>query len=835
MAVDFWTPDQWRRISAVLDRIMELPLTEREVQLAEVCGDDPQLIREVREFLAAAERSEGYMEQSAGEAAAGLIAEAARSWQPESRLGQKLGPYELTGILGEGGMGVVYAARRSDGQYEAEVAIKLMLSISADHPLRDRFLAERQILARLDHPGVARLFDGGLDDDGHPYIVMEKVEGKTLLAHCEDAELDQRLDLFGEVCAVVDAAHRRLVLHCDLKPSNILVTAEGDLKLLDFGLARWLDPEAGGQRADTAARLKMYTPGYASPEQLRGEALSTASDVYALGVLLRDLVTGPHPRAGQSLGDLDNIIARATADIAEERYGTAHELAEDLRRYRERLPVEATPSTPWYRLRCLVNRNRGATAVLMVIFALVTTGVAATVWQARIAAAERDVAQQEAARSAAVTEFLVGLFETSDPATNKGADISAREVLDRGVAEIAALADQPDLQAQLRYVMAEVFYKLGEYEQAVELYAACLETRVALHGATSYEATDTRLALGVALLEAGNHDRAAEELQDCLDTRRLMAATEPSFLAMPIRALARLRTDQRDYVAAVALFEEAEALDPAAASVEMADLGRNHNNFAVALNGIGRHAAADTAFALAEKAYGLALDPDHPHYGALYSNWGLAVGVLGDDVRSEELHRRALDLRRKLKHNRVDIGVSLINLGNLLVKMNRAGEAVPLLEEAIAIQREAFGTNHVYVGAAIINLGLARLNMGEPALAENHFREGHRIFIEVFGADNPAVAIALTRRAQAARAAGDLDRALDLLDKSVATHRPRLPSYRNRFAETLYERGTLLEALGRVDEARTDLQETVAIFSEMFAPDHPRLLAAREALADLPD
>lgn len=827
-----WSPDRWQRINAVLDAVMDLSEAERTAQIEKMCGEDDQLAREVLEFLAEAERSNGFMEKSAGETAASLVAHSTESWQPESRLGQNLGPYELTEILGEGGMGVVYGARRSDGQYDAEVAIKLMLAISADHPLRAHFLAERQILARLDHPGIASLFDGGLDPEGHPYIVMEKVVGCTLLEHCAQADLTERLDLFIEVCSVVAAAHRRMVLHCDLKPSNILVTAEGDLKLLDFGLARWLDNEKEG--ADAELRLKMYTPGYASPEQLNGEPLSTASDVYSLGVLLRELIDGPHRWTKHLQGDLGNILAQATAESPGERYGTADELATDLRRYQDRLPVRATPPTLWYRFGKLVDRNRGATVALALVAALITTGVTATLWQARIAATERDVARLEAAHSAAVTDFLVGLFESSDPVTNKGADVTAREVLEQGATQIAGLAGQPALQAQLQYVMADVFFNLGEFDQATALYRASLENRIQNSGSQSRDATNTQLALGVSLLEAGQHEEAEEQLQACLEARRNQISADPTWVSMPLRALARLRCEQMQYVEAVAIFEEARALEPAATAVATDDLGRYYNNFAVALKNVGRLAEADSTYGLAEQAYLQTLPAHHPHFAALYNNWALVVNELDQNSRAEILHRRALDFRRQLKHNRVDIGISLINLGNLLVNMDRADEAVPLLEEAVMIQREAFGTKHLYVGAAIINLGLARLSQGEAALAAAQFREGYDIFVEVFGTDNPAVAIALARRAQAARALGNPEQALALLEQSITTHRPHLPTYRVRFADSVFLRGQVFTELDRVDEARSDLQEAAEIFRDIYDADHAQNVAAQQALAALP-
>jgi serine/threonine-protein kinase len=378
---------RWQRLDAILDAVLDLPAAAREQRVRALCADDPDLAAEALRFLADADAAADFLERPAGETAADLVAQAVGRDAPEARLGQRLGAWELTGILGEGGMGVVYAARRADGQYEAEAAVKLMLSLDPHSPLRRRLLEERQILARLDDPRIARLLDGGLSGDGHPYLVMERVEGRTLLEHCaaEGLDLRRRVALFGEVCGAVHAAHRRLVLHCDLKPSNILVTPRGELKLLDFGIARSLADRGGG--ADGGGAVRLLTPGYASPEQQAGASLTTASDVYGLGVLLHELVTGRRPGDGEApRGDLGAIMARALAPDPDDRYGTVGDLSDELLRWRRGLPVEAVPDTFAYRLRRRVARNRLATVALAAVTVAVLGGGAVAAWQARIAA-----------------------------------------------------------------------------------------------------------------------------------------------------------------------------------------------------------------------------------------------------------------------------------------------------------------------------------------------------------------------------------------------------------------------------------------------------------------
>jgi tetratricopeptide (TPR) repeat protein len=402
------TPQRWQRLEALYDQAAELPPQERTRFLDEECHGDEDLRRELTAML----RDAGSGFTNAVEHGAAAVAADPDTWS-----GRRVGPYRILRMIGQGGMGAVFLADRDDDQYRKEVAVKTLKFEASDSFTLARFRHERQILAGLEHPNIARLLDGGANEQGTPYLVMEYVAGIPLTDYCRDRQLsiENRLRLFRQVCAAVHHAHQNLIVHRDIKPGNILVTAEGMPKLLDFGIAKLLDPSAGTPESgmQTATGMCLLTPDYASPEQVRGEAISTATDIYSLGVVLYELLTGKRPHALQNYdaaeiarvicetevqrpsttgnrrlrGDLDNIVLKALHKEPARRYSSVEQLSEDIRRYLEGLPVLARPDTFAYRAGKFVRRNRlGLAAVAALILAL-TGGVVSSLHQARIAQA----------------------------------------------------------------------------------------------------------------------------------------------------------------------------------------------------------------------------------------------------------------------------------------------------------------------------------------------------------------------------------------------------------------------------------------------------------------
>ena len=509
-------PDRWQQVKALFEAAQKRDPAMRDAFLNKRCAGDPDLLEEVRSLLQAHE-AEGPVERAMDRMNTSLHQRPSGSFE-----GWRIGPYKLVDELGHGGMGRVFLAERADGQFDQEVALKL-LSIAFPAPeATERFLAERQILATLRHPHIARLLDGGVTEGGQPYFVMERIEGRRIDTYCDAHQLSvrERLRLVLDVCDAVQYAHQKLVVHRDLKPANILVTEEGQVKLLDFGIAKLLDPEAMRIQTDPATRTGQHpmTPDYASPEQVRGADVTTASDVYQLGIVLYELLTGRRPysvedqtpseveriiceeepappsaavnrpddvsRTGSSpaelrktlRGDLDTIVMKALRKEPDRRYDSAEQLAGDLRRFLGGHPVSAHPDRWTYRAGKFVRRHRGGVAAAAVIvLLLIGYGVTIT-WHSQRTQAALDRAQREAQQSEQVTDFLVGLFERAEPyqaagpAARLGDTLTTRELLDQGAARARReLSDQPEVQATMMHTLGRIYRQRGHHDEAASL------------------------------------------------------------------------------------------------------------------------------------------------------------------------------------------------------------------------------------------------------------------------------------------------------------------------------------------------------------------------------
>ena len=546
--------DRWGRIQELFDAALALEGAERQRFLEDACGADTALLADVAGLLDAERRagSDAFITAAVAAAARDLADARAASW-----VGRAVGPYRLLRELARGGMGTVYLAERADAAYEAQVAIKFVRGAVAGSELVRRFLAERQILADLGHPNIARLVDGGATDDGTPYLVMERIEGEPIDAYCARHALGvrQRLELFCQVCDAVHHAHRHLVVHRDIKPSNILVTADGTPKLLDFGVAKLMDPSQAHPMLDTGVGGQLLTPAYASPEQVRAEPITTATDIYALGVLLYKLLAGtlpydagtlkdhqlahailtrePEPpsriarRGGSHASaverDVDAIVLTALDKEPGRRYTSAERLAGDVRRYLDGLPVQARPATAGYRLGKFVRRHRAgvraATGVVLLVVALTAFYVARL-------ARERDFATTEQRKSAEVAQFLEGLFKVSEPGEARGRTVTAREVVDSAVRRLpTALAGQPQVQAAMLYTLGGVYLNLGLSREALPLVERGLRLRRADPDRGSPTVGDVLSRMGEIQIDLGQLDSAAASLGE---GARLLDAEYPT-------------------------------------------------------------------------------------------------------------------------------------------------------------------------------------------------------------------------------------------------------------------------------------------------------------------
>ncbi|HVS16159.1 MAG TPA: serine/threonine-protein kinase [Thermoanaerobaculia bacterium] len=753
-------------------------------------------------------------------------------------VGDRVGPYRLLEPLGHGGMGVVFLAERADHEFEQRVAVKLLSAPASSAAERARFLRERQFLAHLEHPSIARLLDGGVTERGVPYLVLEAVDGLPIDRHCDQngASIERRLRLFLDVCDAVEHAHRRLIVHRDLKPANILVTTTHDgreaVKLLDFGIAHLveLDDDA------TRTLLHAFTPDYASPEQLRRERAGIPSDVYSLGVLLYRLLAGrlPHdtrhrrpsevellvctvdppppsrarlgelpPRASarsdrqlarRLRGDLDNIVLRAMAKEPEQRYASVGDLARDLRRHLDGRPVEARAPTAGYRLRKFVRRHRLLVAAAVAVVGALALGLALAAIQAARATRERDVARREAAKAASVASFLAELFGAADPYAVERAEPTVRELLARGEERIGReLVPYPEVRADLLATMGRAYRGLGDYQAAERLTREALDLhRDAGHadplafGRALHDHANVRSALG-------DRDDAARHLDQAIEVLEDSGHAHSADMAGALISRARLESHYDDdlaerlYLKALDILERNEVSGSTPAILhELGGIYEARGDLEASLR------LKTESLRMAAELHG----PNHPSVHLMQGNLAVLHKLRGDLEEAERLARASIaGLEARLGAEHPDLASGLNNLGNLLLDQGRVQEAAPLVERAVRLG--SIRPDDTYETVAYrVNLGTLRREQGRAQEALALYQEAGAFFRERLGAGHPAVARIDSLSAQALRlldrgaeAEALLRGALALQETALHADHPDLAESRAALGGLLCERG----------------------------------------------
>jgi serine/threonine-protein kinase len=826
----------WQRIAAVLDRVLEAPLEERDRLLAELAGDDPAVLQEVGELLAAAEGGRGVLDYEAGGYFGTLIEEA---WDREDGehpstpdLPDTLGAWRVASEIGRGGMGIVYRAERLGGEFEQTAALKLLKRGLDSEAIVERFRQERQILARLGHRAIARLIDGGVAPDGRPYLVMELAEGEPITVWCDRRRLplEERLQLLRRVCDAVQYAHVNLVVHRDLKPSNIVVTEKGDLKLLDFGIAKLLSEEGRPEAATwTGLGLRPMTPEYAAPEQVSGEPVSAATDVYALGVILCELLTGrrPHEAAGAGrsqveaailgtdppppsvvvaraaegdrtaanelararattpgtlrrrlAGDLDAIVLKALRREPERRYASAEALAEDLRRCLAQEPVTARPEDRAYRARKFVRRHRLGVAATAAVTLALAAGLAVATWQA----GER---AREARRAEAVKDFLIGLFREADPVQAVGEDLSVQELLDRGSQQVRMeLSDEPALQGELLTVLAGIYAELGVTDRAGELAGEALGVHESLYGDGDRRAA-TNLRQQAALAAARGDLEAAEPLAR--------------------RALATHRRELGDGHP-----EVAEDLDVLV--IALVQGGRDAEALPLARESL---AIRRSAFA-----------GDHRLVGDSLNNLAVLLRRQGELEEAAEVYAETVELRRRLLGNQhPHYALTLHNFAGLEIVRGRYGAAAPLQDEALESLERLYGSDHPLTLAARNNQASILVALADFEAGEAAFRGVLEAWRRTLGDDHPNALMTTAGLAEVYRARGDLETAERLLREVERRWNEVLGEDHVDGARIRRTLGALLVERGRYQEAATLLGGALESLRAVHGDRHPEVAA----------
>jgi serine/threonine-protein kinase len=836
-------PVRWPRVKALFQRVLDLPEDARAGALEAASRDDPAVADAVRGLLAAHAGADGALrplDHGGGDA-------------PPPRIG----PYRPQRLLGRGGMGEVWLCERAEGGFQQQVAVKRIAGSLLHPEARQRFLRERQVLARLSHPNIARLFDGGVDDAGRPWFALEYVDGEPIDAWCDARRLDlrARMRLLLQAVDAVAFAHRRLVVHRDLKPANLLV-ADGRAVLLDFGIARLLEDDDGA--AATASGLRLFTPDHAAPEQLLGEPVSTATDVWALGLLGFQLACGRAPFAGAGPrrassvltgepdtlrtallrepddvdilaaaraaprrellraldADLDSLLRRALSRSPEDRHPSAAALADDLRAWLERRPLVHADSGAWARLRSFARRHRLALAAVSVVLATGAAGLAATLWQAREAQRAAQAAAREAATATAVRRAFTGLFEAADPDRGAGADPTVREALDAGLPTLEReLAQQPAVRDALLSDIGAVYRAVGDDASAVEVLrrAAGDPTRPvadADHALAAMRLADALLASGDAAgaraaLEPARGFATSRALPDPLALRfALLQATVDRDSDQLARAEAAL--------AGLAATLSAQRPVPREALADVLDAqGELHLNafregeavvpMATARGLLRAANAGPTELARADAQLARALGSDR--------QVAVAELLLRDTIA---------ELEQRLGP---DHPVTLTNLGYLgtILQAGRPEAAREVLARQLEGRQRRFGATHPSTAAAWNNLAVVDYALRRYDAAADGFRRARAIWLERLGPAHDLTLRTTANLAGALAQTGRLAEALPLLDDAVAARRTR--GENSVLYGVLLTRGLAREAAGDAAAALADFEEACAIGATTWADD----------------
>ena len=834
----------WQRVFTVFEQALKQSPADRKAFLDQACGSDTALRRGVDMLFEADEEGGAtFLERpmidmlasSDGPGAAmdsANVAETLGGDKPTSPVPPPIatvGPYRILRRIGQGGMSTVYLAVRDDDVYRRRVVIKVVRADRETEPILQRLRAERQILANLEHPHIARLYDGGNTDDGLPYFAMEYVEGVPIDAYCDQLQLsvDNRLILFKKVCAAVHYAHQNLIVHRDIKPSNILVKADGEPKLLDFGIAKLLNPDLMASEVEPTVTLhRMLTPSYASPEQFRGKLVTTASDVYSLGVLLFKMLTGklPYELKGRSLheierllteleppkpstvatwsgstpdqsqtasqdpaavesrseatasartealkralvGDLDAIVLKALRSTPLQRYASVERFTADIERFQKRLPVAARTASWRYLTGKFIRRNQRAMAVLAALAALIIGFAGALALQAARVAFERDQARLERDKKSRVVALILDIFNLSNPWVMPDAEMTVRQALEHSLPILEdGLSDQPDIRAALLHTTGSIFSALGSFTQAEEQLTEALEIRRRLNGNDDPEVAESMSALA----------SVRKELDDDLDEAERLARQAVEILRH------RLGPDHTDLTYPL---------------IELCSVLCYRGKF-------------DSAEPLANEALALAQQlpaKDHRKITAL-ETLAFLHSRRGDYRQSVALNRRALTYYRQLYGEKYpgQIG-TLSNLGLQLRRLGELQAAQRTYEEAMDLQRETFGAEYPDL-ILIKNFAGVRYAMGDYAGAERSYREALAVVLDRYGTEHWRVLSLGTRIARTRTHQGAAAEAERQVRRLLARHLVADDNLLNDEARSVL--GESLSVQGRCDEAGPALVES---------------------------
>lgn len=852
---------RWQRMQELFHEALNLPVPDQHSFLAVACGDDEALAADVLAMLQEDARGESLLDRGL----AGIAQEALANADPATAI-KEFGPYRIQRVLGEGGMGVVYLAERSD--LGSQVAVKVLRDAWLSPARRDRFASEQQTLAQLNHPSIARLYDADTLADGTPWFVMEYVEGVPLTEYCahKKCPVEERLRLFRSVCEAVQYAHQHAIIHRDLKPSNILVKADGSVRLLDFGIAKQIE-SLDTPVDQTRTGLRLMTPAYAAPEQIRGERIGIQTDVYSLGVILYELLAGRLPfdlskltpgeaatvvvecdpsrpstvsKPGCESGhvyapavspaawaDLDVLCLTAMHKDPQRRYQSVEALIRDLDHYLNGEPLETRPDTLRYRAGKFVGRNRRSVTATVVVFAVVVGLVIFFTVRLTIA---RNAALAEAARTQRIQQFMLNLFQGGDEAAGPSDTLRVVTLLDRGVQEAQSLGNEPAVQAELYQTLGGIYQKLGKLEQADTLLRKALEQRRSRYGPESREAAESLVALALLRADQAQLEEAERLARQGLEMSKRHLPPDHPVVAKATFALGKVLENRGRYGEAIQMLEEAVTLQ--SASDKNPDLAASLSELANSHFYAGHYDTSDSlnqqALGIQKQLYG----EQHPLVADTLINLGAIQFQLGHYREAEQFTRQALEVVEAwYGKDHPETADTMTILAQALSFQQRYDEAATLLKQSLAILEHAYGPVHPRVAFALNELGNVAKRQGNLDDAEGAFRREIEIYRSVYHDKHYLIALAMSNLGGVYAQRKQYVRAEQLFREALQRYSGLIAPDHVNVAIAHVRLGNALLGQKRYAEAEVESRTGYEILSKKVSPSVNWLKVAREDLA----
>jgi eukaryotic-like serine/threonine-protein kinase len=858
---------RWQKVQTLFHEAADLPEQEQRSYLETKCEGDVSLVSEVLVLLQEDAHGESLLDEDVAQVAHRIFDERAASTPPF----QEFGPYRILRALGEGGMGMVYLAERKD--LGSRVAIKVLRDAWLSPARRERFAVEQRTLAQLNHASISRLYDASSSTDGTPFFVMEYVEGVPLTDYCRahNCSIAERLRLFREVCEAVVYAHQHAVIHRDLKPSNILVKEDGSVRLLDFGIAKHLE-SLGENVEQTMAGLRLMTPAYAAPEQIRGEQVGIQTDVYSLGVVLYEMLAGRLPfdlsnrtpaqaekilieeeaekpsvmaekvaetasdknRRGvhaskAAWGDLDVLCMTAMHKDVEQRYQSVEGLIRDIDHYLNGEPLEARTDTAWYRLRKYVTRNWKV---------LATAGAAAGVvvgmlvfFTLRLANA-RNAAIAEAARTQRIQKFMTNLFQGGDADAGPADSLRVVTLLDRGVQEAQSLSADPQVQAELYQTLGTLYENLGKYERADSLLNLALAERKSLYGTDHAQVAESLVALGLLRDDQGRLQEAESMVREGLMmSERHLPADHPA-VVKATTALGKVLADRGTYDESIRTLEKAVSLQPQG-DTATPELAASLYELANAHFSAGQYDAAEEINERLLVMYREIYGEGHPRVADILMSLGEIQNDMGHYPAAEKYERQAVDMMEGwYGKDSPETATDLTILARTIVYEKRYDEAVQLLQQSLAIKERAFGGVHPSVASSLNDLGNAASMQGKYELAEKYFRREADIYRTVYGEHHYLYATALSNLASVYSGRKEWSKAETIFRQVVPIYVETQSANNRNTGIARIKLGRTILRQNRPTEAEKETRTGYDILSKQMDPKVSWLVNARKDLVE---